>query len=58
MFWLVFDPDESNILASVEGGTFAFGTLYIASLEPFAIAETVDEVMQSIGFSADEEAEY
>ena len=58
MFWLVFDPHESALLASVEGGAFVFGTFHAASVDPPEVGETVEEVMTSLGFSADEDADY
>ena len=54
MFWLGFEPHESNILASVEDGAFVFGTFYIHGDDPPSVPETVERVMQSIGFSAEE----
>ena len=57
-FCLAFDPHASNMMASVEDGAFAFGTFNVGGDDPPSLAETVDEVMQSIGFSADEDADY
>ena len=57
-FWLAFEGTESNILASVEDGHFVFGTFNFYGGDPDSIAEAVERVMTSIGFSADEDAEY
>jgi len=56
--WLAFDAHESNIMASVEGGTFVFGTFNFHGDDPPSVVEMVDRVMQSIGFSTDEGADY
>ena len=58
MFWLAFDPHESNIMASVENEAFVFGTFNFGGDDPPSLAGTVDQVMHSIGFSADEDADY
>src|SRR5687768_2888895 len=58
MFWLAFEPHESDILASVEDGVVVFGTFHLNGDDPSSVPETVERVMQSIGFSADEDAEY
>ena len=56
-FWLAFEPHESDILASVEDGAFVFGTFHFNGDDPPSVPETVERVMQSLGFSADEDAE-
>ena len=58
MFWLVFNGSESNILASVESGAFVFGTFNYGPDDPVNVVEKVEEVMQSIGFSSEEGADY
>lgn len=58
MFWIVFDGWESNVLASVEDDIFVFGTFNLAMDDSPSVAQTFDEVMQSIGFSADEGDDY
>ncbi len=58
MFWLAFEPHGSDILASVAEGTFVFGTFHFNGDDPPFVPETVDQVMQSMGFSADEDAEF
>ena len=57
-FWLAFEGYESDMLATVEDGVFVFGTFNFNGDDPPAVLETVDRAMQSIGFSADEDAEY
>jgi hypothetical protein len=58
MFWLDLSPLESNLLASVEDdGSLVFATFNFVSKDPASVAEAVEQVMQSIGFSADEEAD-
>lgn len=57
-FWLAFAGMESNVLASVKDGNFVFGTFNFDGDDPDSVAETVERVMTSIGFSADEDAEY
>lgn len=58
MFWFDLSPLGSNLLASVEDdGSMAFATFNSISNDPASVAETVDQVMQSIGFSADEDAD-
>ena len=55
---LVFESFGSYILASVEDGTFVFGTFCFHGDDPLSVPETVERVMHSIGFSADEDADY
>lgn len=55
MFWLAFEPRASNILASVTDGAFSFGTFNFYEPDPAWVADVVDKVLTSVGFSADEE---
>lgn len=55
MYWLAFESRQSNVLASVEDGKFVFGTFNFCHDDPSSVAEIVDEVLTSVGFSADDE---
>src|SRR5262245_53026045 len=58
MDWLAFTGCASAILASVADGEVSLATLHCAATDDPSVPGRIDAVMQSLGLSADENAEY
>ena len=56
--WIVFDPHESTIYASTTDGHVTLATFNLGPEDEPTILVKVEGVMDGIGFSADEDADY
>ena len=56
--WLVFEPQKSTIYASTTGDDVTLATVEIGMGDDTKVGNTIEAVMDAIGFSADEEADY
>jgi hypothetical protein len=56
--WIVFDRFESTIYASTTDGRVTLATFNLGPDDEPTILVKIEGVMDSIGFSADEEADY
>lgn len=56
--WLVFEPLESTIYASTKGDRVTLATFEFGMNDDAKVVQTIEQVMDAIGFSADEDADY
>ncbi len=56
--WIVFEPYELTIYASISNGVVTLATVNAGFNDDLRIHSTVERVLSSLGFSADEEADY
>lgn len=56
--WLVLDPHETSLFVSTSGDQVTLATVNVSFDDEPQLMETIEQVMASIGFSADEEEDY
>ena len=56
--WLAFEPHEATIYASTKDGLVTLATFNPGLNDEPTVLTTVERVMDEIGFSADEDADY
>ncbi|SPE59085.1 hypothetical protein SBV1_30020 [Verrucomicrobia bacterium] len=56
--WLVFEPHECTIYASTKDGNVILATFNLGSADEPRVLTTVEQVMDGVGFSADDDADY
>jgi|SRR5262249_44127025 len=56
--WIVFEPHESTIYASTTGDRVTLATLNPGFDDDPKVLATIERVMDTIGFSANEDADY
>lgn len=56
--WLIFEPNESTIYASITNGRVTLATFNLGLNDEPGVMTAVERVMDDIGFSADEGDEY
>ena len=56
--WIAFEPHESTIYASTTDGRVTLATFNLGPDDEPTILMKIEGVMDSIGFSADEDADY
>jgi hypothetical protein len=56
--WIVFHPNELTIFASISDGVVSLATVNIGFNDDPSVYSKVERVLGSLGFSADEDADY
>src|ERR1041384_6100349 len=56
--WFVFEPHESTLFVSIGGDHVTLATLEFGMNDDPVVGAKIEAVLEAIGFSADEDADY